>query len=108
MPDRRAACRYELSLPITVRVPSWNLVSLGYGTTLDMSTGGVCFTLESASRPGTVLSFTVKMPRAVTGPIDVFIHGVAKVMRVVAQDAHRFQIAAAIEHYEISRSPANL
>ena len=108
MLDRRAACRYELSLPITVRVPSWNSVFMGSGTTLDMSTGGVCFTFESASRPGTILNFTVKMPRAVTGPIDLFIHGVAKVMRVVAGDEHSFQIAAAIERYEISRSAANL
>lgn len=81
---------------------------MGSGTTVDMSTGGVCFTFESASRPGTILNFTVKMPRAVTGSIDIFIHGVAKVMRVVAQDDHRFQIAAAIERYEISRSAANL
>ena len=107
MPDRRAACRYELSLPITVRVPIWNSVSAGLGTTLDISTGGVCFVLEFASRPGTVLKFSVKMPRTLTGPIDVFIHGVAKVMRVIALGEHRFQIAAIIERYDISRSPAN-
>ena len=106
MEERRSAARYALSLPITVYLPGLNSVSRHAGSTLDISTSGLCFLLEFAPSPGSELDFTVTLSRDLAASADAFIHGSARVCRVVDCGDNRFRIAAFIESYEISRQNA--
>jgi len=101
--DRRAARRYELSLPIRVWLTAVDSVSLNIGRTYDISTSGVYFILGRMISLGTALGFIVTLPAKLTGEADLFIRGAGKVSRVDEDRENDFGIAVVVERYEISR-----
>jgi c-di-GMP-binding flagellar brake protein YcgR len=105
MNDRRTARRYDLSLPVLIRVPVER--DPCSGKTRDISTRGVYFLIENRLTAGAELDLTMTLPAEVTGGTEVFIRAIGKVVRV--EDApedgdRRMGVAALIQRYEIVRN----
>jgi hypothetical protein len=112
MTERRTARRYDLSLPVIIRVPVEREPSPRNGKTRDISTRGVYFTIEQDLSTGAELDITLTLPSEVTRGSEVFIRAMGKVVRVDKRpddDSARIGVAAVIERYEIIRNePASL
>ena len=107
MTERRTARRYDLSLPVLIRVPVEKEPSARNGKTRDISTRGVYFTLEDDPGPGAELDITLTLPSEVTRGSEVFIRAMGKVVRVDKKPENgssRVGVAAVIERYEIVRT----
>ena len=107
--ERRTARRYDLSLPVVIRVPAEKDSLSRSGKTRDISTHGVYFLLESELTPGAELDLTMTLPAEVTGGTEVFIRATGKVVRVEKgpeKNSDRLGVAAVIERYDIVRSEA--
>jgi hypothetical protein len=66
MTERRTARRYDLSLPVSVRMPVNREPGAHSGQTRDISTRGVYFTVQRDMNPGTELDFTLTLPAEIT------------------------------------------
>jgi hypothetical protein len=107
MTERRTARRYDLSLPVIIRVPVDQEISSRNGKTRDISTRGVYFTIDQDLGPGAELDITLTLPAEVTRGSEVFIRAMGKVVRVdkrADNGSSRVGIAAVIERYEIIRT----
>jgi len=82
MTERRTARRYDLSLPVIIRVPVDREASSRNGKTRDISTRGVYFTIDEELGPGAELDITLTLPAEVTRGSEVFIRAMGKVVRV--------------------------
>jgi hypothetical protein len=103
MTERRALRRYELCLPVLVRVPALGSVSCFSGKIQNISAGGVHFSLNGALYPGAEISLTIALRPESTSGARVFIRGGGTVLRVDGCHKNRFGIAATLEGCEISR-----
>jgi len=107
MSERRTARRYDLSLPIIIRVPVDSDPSSRNGKTRDISTRGLYFTIDQDLGPGAELDITLTLPAEVTRGSEVFIRAMGKVVRVDRAPeggSSRVGVAAVIERYEIIRN----
>ena len=104
MADRRAARRYDLSLPITVWSNASDPIFIHAGRTRAISVRGVYFNLGRTLSCGTALGFALTLPTELTGNPDIFVRGLLKVSRVDEHGEDDFGIAAVFERYEISKS----
>jgi c-di-GMP-binding flagellar brake protein YcgR len=107
MTERRTARRYDLSLPVIIRVPVDTNPSPRNGKTRDISTRGLYFTVDEDLAEGTELDITLTLPAEVTRGSEVFIRAIGKVVRVEKRPGNgssRAGVAAVIERYEIIRS----
>lgn len=107
MSERRTARRYDLALPIIIRVPVDKENSSRNGRTRDISTRGLYFTLDQELGTGAELDITLTLPSEVTRGSEVFIRAMGKVVRVdkaPENGASRVGVAAVIERYEIIRT----
>lgn len=103
MTDRRNARRYDLSLPVLIRVPVER--DARDGKTRDISTRGVYFIVENNLTAGAELDLTMTLPAEVTGGTEVFIRAIGKVVRVEKTSGDgRHGVAALIQRYEIVRN----
>ena len=82
MTERRTARRYDLSLPVMIRVPIEKEISSRNGKTRDISTRGVYFLVDNNLNAGAELDLTMTLPAEVTGGTEVFIRAIGKVVRV--------------------------
>ncbi len=109
MTERRAARRYDLSLPVAIRVPIGNLgkeAESRNGRTRDISTRGVYFTIEQDLSAGAELDITLTLPAEITRGTEVFVRAQGKVVRVERKSEpgiERVGVAAVIERYDIIR-----
>jgi c-di-GMP-binding flagellar brake protein YcgR len=112
MTERRTARRYDLSLPVIIRIPVEREPSSSNGKTRDISTRGVYFTIDQDLSAGAELDITLTLPSEVTRGSEVFIRAMGKVVRVEKKPENgstRVGVAAVIERYEIIRNePATL
>jgi c-di-GMP-binding flagellar brake protein YcgR len=110
MTERRTARRYDLSLPVIIRMPM-DTESARNGKTRDISTRGVYFTIDQDLNDGAELDITLTLPSEVTRGSEVFIRAMGKVVRIEKRPENgssRVGVAAIIERYEIIRNePAN-
>jgi PilZ domain-containing protein len=107
MTERRTARRYDLSLPVMIRVPIDKEISSRSGKTRDISTRGVYFTIDQDLGAGAELDITLTLPAEVTRGSEVFIRAMGKVVRVDKKpenNSARIGVAAVIERYEIIRT----
>ena len=111
MTERRTARRYDLSLPVIIRLPV-ERESARNGKTRDISTRGVYFTIDRDLNDGAELDITLTLPSEVTRGSEVFIRAMGKVVRVEKRPENgstRVGVAAVIERYEIIRNePATI
>jgi len=106
MTERRTARRYDLSLPVNVRLPINREPGSHSGQTRDISTRGVYFTLHKELAPGTELDFTLTLPAEITRGTEVFVRAHGRVVRIDRQDDQEHEgvgVAAVIERYDIIR-----
>jgi hypothetical protein len=111
MKDRRTARRYDLSLPISVRVPIVKGAVSRTGKTRDISTQGVYFNIDNNLRAGAELDMTMTFPAEVTGGTEAFVRATGKVIRVDKRSGNGDQkvgVAAVFEMHEIVRNEATI
>ena len=99
MKERRASRRYELSLPIKIRIPAQTDAVTCNGKTRDISTGGVHFLIENDLNVGAELELTVTLPTEVTGGVNALVQAEGTVLRVEKGSGH-VGVAALIRQYE--------
>src|ERR1700729_1519395 len=109
MTERRNSRRYDLSLPVIIKVPVEKANGSRNGRTRDISTRGVYFTLDQDLESGTELDITLTLPAEITRGTEVFVRAQGRVVRVDRQqdDARDLSgVAAIIERYDIIRGEA--
>jgi c-di-GMP-binding flagellar brake protein YcgR len=109
MTERRTARRYDLSLPIIIRVPNELELDTQQGKTRDVSTRGLYFVVEQNLQAGSELDITMTLPAEITHGTEVFVRAQGKVVRVERrmEDGNtRMGVAAVIERYDIIRGEA--
>jgi hypothetical protein len=107
MTERRTARRYDLSLPVIIRIPVELQPTSRNGKTRNISTRGVYFLVDNELNAGSELDLTMTLPAEVTGGTEVFIRAIGKVLRTEKHQDNgnpRVGVAAVIERYEIIRN----
>src|SRR3981189_1803165 len=106
MSERRNARRYDLSLPVIVRIPAERPNGNQNGKTRDISTRGLYFVIDQDLEAGSELDITLTLPAEITHSTEVFVRALGKVVRVErrGEDGEmRMGVAAVIERYDIIR-----
>jgi hypothetical protein len=106
MTERRMARRYDLSLPVNIRLPINREPGSHSGQTRDISTRGVYFMMQKDLHPGAEVDFTLTLPSEITRGTEVFVRAHGRVVRVdkrVDDNHETIGIAAVIERYDIIR-----
>jgi len=109
MTERRSARRYDLSLPIFIRVPAEHTMDSQQGKTRDISTRGLYFVVDQNLQAGSELDITLTLPAEITHGTEVFVRALGKVIRVEqrSEDGNPgMGVAAVIERYDIIRGQA--
>jgi hypothetical protein len=110
--ERRSSRRYDLSLPVIIRVPLEKEASSRKGKTRDISTRGIYFTVDQDLSVGAEVDLTITVPAEGTGGKEVFLRAKGKVLRLEKTPESGFPqvgVAAVIELFEIIRNaPDNL
>jgi len=109
MTERRTARRYDLSLPIIIRIPTERELDTQQGKTRDVSTRGLYFVVEQNLEAGSELDLTLTLPAEITHGTEVFVRALGKVVRVEGRLENgntRMGVAAEIERYDIIRGEA--
>src|SRR5437899_5303916 len=73
MTERRTARRYDLSLPVIIRIPVEDTPGNKSGKTRDISTRGVYFTIDERVEAGSELDITLTLPAEITQGTEVFV-----------------------------------
>jgi len=108
MTERRTARRYDLTLPLIIRVSDEQRVKQA-GNTRDISTRGLYFVIEQDLEAGSELDITLTLPAEITHGSAVFLRALGKVVRVERRNeggTSRMGVAAVIERYDIMRGEA--
>jgi hypothetical protein len=109
MTERRTTRRYDLSLPVVIRVPAERALDSQQGKTRDVSTRGLYFVVDQNMESGSQLDITLTLPAEITHGSEVLIRALGKVVRVERrmEDGNaRMGVAAVIERYDIFRGKA--
>ncbi len=109
MTERRTTRRYDLSLPVIIRIPTERPVDSQEGKTRDISTRGLYFVIEQDLEAGSELDITLTLPAEITHGTEVFVRAMGKVVRVerrTEDGTARMGVAAVIERYDIIRGEA--
>jgi hypothetical protein len=109
MTERRTTRRYDLSLPVIIRIPTERPVDSQEGKTRDISTRGLYFVIEQDLEAGSELDITLTLPAEITHGTEVFVRALGKVVRVerrTEDGTARMGVAAVIERYDIIRGEA--
>jgi c-di-GMP-binding flagellar brake protein YcgR len=106
MDERRTTRRYDLTLPVSIRMAAERLVTRQEGKTRDISTRGLYFVVVHDLENGSDLDITLTLPGEITHGTDVFVRAQGKVVRVekrLEDGESRLGVAAIIERYDIIR-----
>jgi hypothetical protein len=106
MTERRTTRRYDLSLPVIIRIPAERQVDSQEGKTRDISTRGLYFVIEQDLQAGSELDIILTLPAEITHGTEVFVRALGKVVRVerrMEDSGARLGVAAVIERYDIIR-----
>jgi len=107
--ERRTSRRYDLTLPVLVRVPTEKISDSQKGKTRDISTRGLYFVIDQDPQAGSRLDLVLTLPTEVTSGAEVMVHVLGKVLRVEPriEDGNTLMgVAVVIERYDIVRGKA--
>jgi hypothetical protein len=110
MTERRTARRYDLSVPVVIRVPIEKETVSRTGMTRNISTRSVYFN-NNHLRAGAEPDLTIILPPEVTSGSEVFIRATGTVIRVDKWSGNgdqKVSVAAVFERYEIVRTEATI
>jgi hypothetical protein len=110
MSERRVTRRYDLSLPVMVRIPTPGFAETQSGRTRDISTKGLYFVIDQDVRAGSDLDIMLTLPKEMTNGEEVLVKASGKIVRVESrmEDGNeRLGVAAVIERYDIIRGAAS-
>jgi len=110
MSERRVARRYDLSLPVMVRIQAQGFAETQSGRTRDISTKGLYFVIDQDVRAGSNLDIMLTLPKEMTNGEEVLVKASGKIVRVESrmEDGNeRLGVAAVIERYDIMRGAAS-
>jgi len=110
MSERRVARRYDLSLPVMIRIPAPGFAGTQSGRTRDISTKGLYFVIDQDVRAGSNLDIMLTLPKEMTNGEEVLVKASGKIVRVESrmEDGNeRLGVAAVIERYDIMRGAAS-
>ena len=110
MSERRIARRYDLSLPVMVRIPAPGFAGTQSGRTRDISTKGLYFVIDQDVRAGSNLDIMLTLPKEMTNGEEVLVKASGKIVRVESRmedGTERLGVAAVIERYDIMRGAAS-
>jgi hypothetical protein len=110
MSERRVARRYDLSLPVMVRIPAPGFAGTQSGRTRDISTKGLYFVIDQDVRAGSNLDIMLTLPKEMTNGEEVLVKASGRIVRVESrmEDGNeRLGVAAVIERYDIMRGGAS-
>jgi uncharacterized protein YjhX (UPF0386 family) len=110
MSERRGARRYDLSLPVMIRLPAQGFAASQNGKTRDISTRGLYFVIDQDVRAGSELDIMLTLPSEMTNGGEVLVKASGKVVRVeqrIEDGNARQGVAAVIERYDIMRGAAS-
>ena len=110
MSERRIARRYDLSLPVMVRIPAQGFAGTQSGRTRDISTKGLYFVIDQDVRAGSNLDIMLTLPKEMTNGEEVLVKASGKIVRVesrIEDGNERLGVAAVIERYDIMRGAAS-
>ena len=96
--ERRTSRRFNMSLPLSVRLSN-EAGAEKRGETRDVSFRGLYFLMDSQLEPGAAIEFVLTLPKEITMAGDVHIRCFGQVVRVDDHDGRR-GVAARIERYE--------
>jgi hypothetical protein len=109
MTERRTVRRYDLSLPVMIRIPAERITNAQQGKTRDISTRGLYFVIDQDLEAGSELDITLTLPAEITHGTEVLVRALGKVVRVenrMEDSSTRLGVAAVIERYDIIRGEA--
>jgi hypothetical protein len=109
MTERRTARRYDLSLPVIIRIAAERIANTQKGKTRDISTRGLYFVIDRDLEAGSELDITLTLPAEITHGTEVLVRALGKVVRVesrMEETTSRMGVAAVIERYDIIRGEA--
>src|ERR1700719_5123829 len=100
MSERRNARRYDLSLPVMIRIPAEaadvRMAASRKGETLDISTRGMYFIIEQDLQAGSELDITLTLPAEITHGSEVLVKAAGKVVCVDPRsEARNMRLGAA-------------
>ena len=107
--ERRTTRRYDLSLPVLIRIPTEEKSDSKKGNTRDISPRGLYFVMDQGPQAGSRLDLVLTLPTAMTNGKEVLVHAFGRVLRVEprTEDGNmRMGVAAVIERYDILRGEA--
>ncbi len=107
MDERRTARRYDLTLPVIVRVPTEHSLVRQDGSTRDISTRGLYFVVDQNLEPGAELDISLTLPAQITHGSEVCVKALGRVVRVerrIEDQTPRMGVAALIQRYDIIRT----
>jgi hypothetical protein len=110
MSERRVVRRYDLSLPVMIRIPEPGFAGTQSGRTRDISTKGLYFVIDQDVRAGSNLDIMLTLPKEMTNGEEVLVKASGKIVRVESrmEDGNeRLGVAAVIERYDIMRGAAS-
>jgi PilZ domain len=98
-PERRAAQRFAMSVPVAVRSPE-DFYPPETALSHDVSAKGIFFHMKARPREGSPIEFTVTLPAEVTLTDPMRVQCKGRVIRVVEEDStQRVGVGATIEGY---------
>jgi c-di-GMP-binding flagellar brake protein YcgR len=109
MTERRTARRYDLSLPVMIRVAAEQAAGTQEGKTRDVSTRGLYFVVDQDLETGSEIDITLTLPAELTRGSEVLVRAMGKVVRLenrMEDGSTRLGVAAVIERYDIVRGEA--
>jgi len=104
--EGRATRRYDLSLPIVVRVVPHKRSEPCHGRIRDISVRGIYFITDEEFTLGAELEFTIALPVGITQGTEVSIRARSRVLRTEERredDTRRTGVAAVTERIEYIR-----
>jgi hypothetical protein len=106
-PERRAAQRFRIKLPMTVRWTSGAAVGEAATESKDVSSRGVYFFLPKEVKNGAPVEIILTLPHEITMAGPVRVRCLGRVQRAENGEEGRSGIVAEIERYEFLRGDEN-
>lgn len=100
--DRRTSPRLDAKVPVKLRPTEGTTPYMLSGESVNVSEGGLLFTLDKEFQPGTTIELSFTMPAAVTGGMPMKVRCTARVIRLDRDGVPegKVAIAAQIERFE--------